>query len=352
MLVPIAITASGAFQTDLWTTGFLTLAGWFLFVLGVGGQSRYDEAPHRYAGDCLWVVLPSRHPYGLVYILLSHHSHFHAVYNPRIQYEHCYADKIEAYLREGGTISDETQVPNIRPAMAVFSAAANLHDHQIKYLAQWIYQLRLQDSKGPHLAPPHDWRESENHRAEGTQLIGKNLMYALCHAKYLVYQRRHELKIKNPKDYWYEKESARPVNKDMSNELLKENIMKLRWKWERGWLEPTGRRWDPGMKGLCTAVAQEYQMFGIDIDECWKSGENHVIPKEWSMRSPSRIMQGIHGSTFAHSTSHSMEEYMGRLWDHCIETQETMFAALYACTCYWRDEVGNTAKGRMAGGQR
>ncbi|KAH0544935.1 hypothetical protein FGG08_001015 [Glutinoglossum americanum] len=37
----------------------------------------------------------------------------------------------------------------------------------------------------------------------------------------------------------------------------------------------------------------------------------------------------------------TIEDYIAQLWDHCIASEESTFAALYALTCYWVDGVGN-----------
>ena len=78
---------------------------------------------------------------------------------------------------------------------------------------------RNQRLKRFHNAPPLDRDETDKHeRADGTQFIGKNLMYALCHAEYIVYQRRHESSLALSNDFWYTRELAN----------IKTRIQKLR----------------------------------------------------------------------------------------------------------------------------
>jgi hypothetical protein len=399
---PITVTAAGAFQSDLWSTAFLTLAGWFLFVLGVGGENTYNEAPHRYAGDYLRVVLPSRHEYGLAYVLPSEHEPFHAIFNPRIEYEHRFADGVERHLRETPSEARRNFVPDIRNAMASFSAACCLHEHQLIEFTEWLYQVRFVEEGAVQKADPHHKPYSvlASYRAAGTQLIGKDLMYALCHAEYIVFQRREELEALQEEKYqkegkrriWIDKHSKCECECKHGCELecncenycegsckpsvknIDGLVFILRWRRERAkieydeWVHPrpkismSKRR---GLKGLEYAVKYVYRLFGETLDYCWDDlSKSSVAATDISQSKASNRIDTCKETyvkpfashfpsgkelrhTYWHHGKHpkkagkTIEDYMGETWDECVNTQETMFAALYAFTCHWRDDIGN-----------
>jgi hypothetical protein len=150
-------------------------------------------------------------------------------------------------------------------------------------------------------------------------------MFALCHAEYLVYQRKGKLQ----------------------HEPLNQTRQDLRWRIERSWI----RREEEVLpeknlvgwyKDFCEAVTYVYGLFGEKEDECflnppWKPPKESLFYKDGKL--------GEKDTKKAAATEEILiEEYIGTIWKHCIRTQETRFAALYAFTCYWRDEVGFTAK--------
>ena len=354
LAVPIGVTSFAAFQTEQWSMGLLLVGGWFLFVCQVGGENKLDRAPHRYAGDYLRVVMPSRHSYGLTYVLPSGHKRFHAVFSQRVENEYQAADQVEVHLKDSLKKAADNPIPDLQPPLSAFSAASCLHKHQLADLAGWVYQFAR---VGKGIKPNHECRyqgfddRPTVRRAQGTQLIGKNLMYALCHAEYLVYQRRLELK-----KYQFDKNFTwRDTRTGSTSKTLDDLIPKLRWKWERSYIEAVreGKSFAPmnqqGLQGLEAAVRHVYRLFDLEpnLDEFWVKifahsplVADHIFGCKCS-----------HGSEYTECTNHAScakhgyyaahAKYLSKTWNECIKKSGTLFEALYQLTCHWRDDHGN-----------
>ena len=301
MVVVIGITAFGAIWTKLYTVGMLNLVGLALFILGAGGSNKYTAAPHVYAADMLRVVLDTRHKEGTVYVLPYMGRGIDAVWSPKIDYEYREVDEgsplssqpnAEVKARKRGHLKD----PSLR--LAAFNSATEMTAKEINDLATWLY------SPG---SAPQTMKRIACLRAPGIHLMGHSLMSALWHAEYLVFMQRHLL----------DPELARLVGTLRGSKTTGMDI-------EKG-ARQIGNR--PGMEGYQEAVRYIYSLFDEPMDA------NALLPTS----APPATSEVIA------VCPDTIEGYVIALWDHCIQTQESTFAALHAFCYFWMLDIGNDA---------
>lgn len=298
MAAAVGCTTFGAIVTELYTIGLLNFVGLVLFIVGAGGANKYATAPHMYTADMLRVVLETKHKEGTVYILPYRDRGFDAVWSPKIDYEHREVD-------EGSVLSAHPQeirarkrgeLKKLEARLAAFNTATELTARDVNDLATWLYT--------PESAPA-EMRSIACIRAPGIHLIARNLMITLWHAEYLVIMQRH---------------------------LIEPDLLKLigTLRSSRGTgldLEKSGRQIGnkPGLEGYQEAVRYVYSLFNEPPDA------NALIPASIPPKT----------SEILTTCPDTIEEYVANLWDHCIGSQESTIAALYAFCCYWEFDIGN-----------
>jgi hypothetical protein len=300
MTVAVGITAYGAIRTELYTIGLLNFVGLVLFIVGAGGANKYATAPHMYAADMLRVVLETRHKEGTVYILPYKDRGFDAVWSPKIDYEHREVD-------EGSVLSAHPQEIRARKKgefkkldarLAAFNTATELTAKDVNDLATWLYT--------PESAPAK-MRSIACLRAPGIHLIARNLMIALWHAECLVFMQRHL------------------IGPDLSKLIgtlrsSKGTGLDL----EKG-VRQIGNK--PGLEGYQEAVRYVYSLFNESPEE------NALVPAS----APPKT------SEILTTCPDTIEGYVADLWSHCIGSQESTLAAMYAFCCYREFDIGNDA---------
>jgi hypothetical protein len=160
--------------------GVMNIIGLFVFLLKGIRNNPYPKAPHRYQGDMLRIILPTSHHEGTVYILPSLQHGFDAVWSPKIENENISADhqamQLFRSLRSHTTWSLKEPLERIRLIVSEYQERVMLGVQELESLAAWLY-----------LEPDSEIRRMKCSRATEAHLIGRDLMYALCHAEYLVF---------------------------------------------------------------------------------------------------------------------------------------------------------------------
>jgi hypothetical protein len=180
--------------------------------------------------------------------------------------------------------------------LAAFNTATELTAKDVNDLTTWLYT--------PESAPAK-MRSIACVRAPGIRLIARNLMIALWHADYLVFMQRHLI----------DPDLSRLIGNLRSSSGTGLN------------LEKGGRQLDnkPGMEGYQEAVRYVYGLFNEPPDA------STLIPASTPPKT----------SEIFTMCPDTIEEYVADLWDHCIGSQESTFAAMYAFCCYWEFDIGN-----------
>lgn len=165
----------------------LNAIGLLVFLLKGTGNNPCAKGPHRYQADMLRIILPTSHHEGTVYILPSQHHGFDAVWSPKLENEHLSADTQAMPLfrsfrsRSGWSLKEPLE--RMRLIVSAYQERVVLSAQELERLARWLY-----------LEPvPGEMRKMRCLRAVGTHLIGRDLMYALCHAEYLVFMGQGKL---------------------------------------------------------------------------------------------------------------------------------------------------------------
>jgi hypothetical protein len=298
MAAAVGFTSFGAVVTGLYTIGLLNFVGLVLFIVGAGGANKYATAPHMYTADMLRVVLETRHREGTVYILPYSDRGFDAVWSPKIDYEYREVDEGSALSAHPQEIRAKKrgEFKKLDARLAAFNTATELTAKDVKDLATWLYTPK---------SAPAKMRSIACIRAPGIHLIARNLMIALWHAEYLIFMQRHL------------------IEPDLSKLI---GILRS----SRGTgldLEKGGRQIGnkPGLEGYQEAVRYVYSLFNESPDA------NALIPAS----TPPKTSEIL---TVCPDT---IEDYVANLWDHCIGSQESTFAAMYAFCCYWEFDIGN-----------
>ena len=302
--VSITVPAAAAFYIGSFLDGILALAGLLLFVLDGTANNPYVKAQHRYADDRLRIPLPTGHHEGTVYILPSQGRGIDAVWSPKISDEHIAADHeimtLFSHIRSGRWVANEP-LERLRRTLASYHERVVVSIPQLELLASWIY---CQDS--PEVRPV---RTIQCDRAADVHLIGRDLMYALCHAEYLVFMGQGRLSAATRARLGTLRLMS---NSGAGNEGLLDGS--------------TVGFFRTGIDGYKEAVDHVYAMFNIEADERAIDFSTVEVPKYSSALSMS---------------PDSIDQYVSELWDLSCKHSESTFTALYYFTTIWFMEVGN-----------
>ena len=280
--------------------GVLNIVAFVLFFKSALPHNKYNDSPHRYDGDMLRVVLPTSHLEGTVYVLPSRKTKFRAVWSPKIKAEHHQTDSEIMILfssMRSRSFSLSEPLRRLRITLSAYNEKVTLSNQQLIDLAEWL--LRKQNSAITNPAYLIN-RQPKAH------LIGRDLMYALAHAEYLVFVRR-----------------------DALPETLRDSLDLLREPRRSGGLRvvesvrTVGYR--EGIDGYQDAVRYIYDLCSVEMDFIALHPPEMVLPVSSILgRRPS-----------------SVEDYVGSIWNLCIDYSESTFSALYMFCCIWFVENGN-----------
>lgn len=280
--------------------GTLSLAALVLLLKAGLPHNRYYSSPHKLEGDQLRIALPTSHLEGTVYILPSRKAHFQAHWSPKIQAEHLQTDSEIMTLfnsMRSGSFSLSEPLRRLRATLSSFNERVVLTDQQVNDLAEWL----LLESSSAIARKNYKAKRQPN-----VHLIGRDLMYALAHAEYLVFIRKNTLHAR-----------------------LRDRLGVLREVKRSGGLEPSQSTptigYEGGFEGYQVAVRHVYALFNETIDPA------ALHPPEIPL--PASRTLGYRPST--------TEEYVGSLWTLSLEHSESTFSALYMFCCIWFIEVGN-----------
>jgi hypothetical protein len=303
-IVPLSITAiaCGAIMR-----GILLATSLVIFLISGTGKNPYNTAPHRYSSNMLRIALPTSHHEGTTYILPSAFHGFSAVWSPKVPNEHLAADTFTMTLFQSmrsGAWNLKEPLESIRSVVSAYQERAVLSPSQISGLAHWLY---LDDSR----PGTEEMRRIRCERAKGVHLIGRDLMYALCHAEYLVFMAQASLP-----DY------------------LRAKIGMLRLMKRSGGTHSGAGSGDidetvgfkQGFAGYREAVEYIYELFDSPVDSS---------ALDFSGTSPPAY------SVACSKPPTSIDAYVSELWDLCCEHSESTFTALYMFATVWFIEVGN-----------
>jgi hypothetical protein len=171
--------------------------------------------------------------------------------------------------------------------------------NELEALARWIY---LDDSDSIQMM-----RSIRCLRAKDTHLIGRDLMFALCHAEYLVFMGQgrlsHEMQLKIG-----------------SLRLMKRSGASLYDASNSGCIG-----YEMGLDGYREAVEYVYSLFNEPLDQSAVSFD--CAPPLFSQASS--------------KTPASINDYAADLWNISCLHSESTFTALYFFTLVWSIELGN-----------
>ncbi|KAI0466079.1 hypothetical protein F4859DRAFT_337165 [Xylaria cf. heliscus] len=300
--VPCALTmALGELGSPTTTRAILNIAALIIFFFEGVPRHPYNDTTHSYSDEVLRIVLPTSHHEGTVYQLPSTNGGFDAVWSPKIANEHLEADNeimvLFQHMRSGRWMPSEP-LERLRKTMARFRQRVILSPVQAQLLADWIYvdKSRLAGKT----------RSISFARAPGVHLIGRDLMYALCHAEYLVFMSQRAL-----------------------DEKTRSKLSRLRLGRRTGASVEEGIEhtvgYLPGLEGYREAASYVYSIFGIPVEE--EALNFSHPPPSFS------IALG--------KTPVSVEEYTSELWELSKKHCESTFTALYFFTTVWFMELGN-----------
>ncbi|KAI1734539.1 hypothetical protein F4680DRAFT_453814 [Xylaria scruposa] len=279
----------------------LNIAALIIFSFEGVPRNHYNDATHSYSDEVLRIVLPTSHHEGTVYQLPSANSGFGAVWSPKISNEHLEADNeimvLFQHMRSGRWIPSEP-LERLRKTMARFRQRIVLSPAQAQLLADWIYvnKSRLNGKV----------RSISCARAPGVHLIGRDLIYALCHAEYLVFVSQQAL----------DEETRSKLGRLRLGSRTGASI-------EKGLDHTIG--YLPGLEGYREAVRYVYSIFDIPVED-QALNFSHPPPSF---------------SIALHKSPASIDEYASELWELSKEHSESTFTALYFFTLVWFMELGN-----------
>lgn len=281
----------------------LSLAGLSLFLLGGVANNPYVFASHLYADDMLRIALPTTHHEGTMYILPSQGRGIDAVWSPKVKNEHLGADHeiltLFQHMRSGRwTVSEPLE--RLRKTLVLYHERVVVSTPQVERLAAWIYCDRTTGEAGI--------QRIECQRATDTHLIGRDLVFALCHAEYLVFMAQSRLPVAVREKLG----ALRLMSRSGGGSAAKEDMRTIGFR--------------PGFSGYEEAVRHVYAMFNTEVDRSALSFEGTEPPKY---------------SVALSKPPSSIEEYVAELWDMSCQHNESTFSALYFFTTVWFMELGN-----------
>lgn len=297
IMIPLGLVA--IYQGDV-LYGVLSIAAFALFVVPAFPHNKYTESPHRHDGNMLRIALPTSHLEGTVYVLPSRDCGFEAVWSPKVKAEHLQTDaeimSLFSSMRTG-SYSLAEPLRRLRATLSAYNEGAILSNQQVTDLAEWL----LLDPSSTIAGKP--WKAK---RPQGVHLIGRDLIYAIAHAEYLVFMRKKALPVHLCKKLGLLRKAERSggLEADDSTPTI-------------GYKE--------GLPGYQEAVRHIYALFDEIMDPAALSPPQISLP---------------HSSVLGRRP-HSTEDYVGSLWTLCLEHSESTFSALYLFCSIWFIEVGN-----------
>jgi hypothetical protein len=283
--------------------GILGLAGLLSFLLNGAVNNPYVLASHRYADDMLRIALPTTHHEGTMYILPSKGRGIDAVWSPKVKNEYLEADReimtLFQHMRSGRWAVSEP-LECLRRTLALYQERVILSTPQLECLAAWIYCDKTTGEAS--------LRRIECQRAVDTHLIGRDLIFALCHAEYLVFMAQGRLSV--------------PVREKLGTLRLMSRSGAGRTEGE----ETSTVGFQSGYLGYEAAVKYVYSIFDIEVDNSALNFEGTEPPRYSTALSKSPL---------------SIDEYVADLWDVSCQHNESTFTALYFFTTVWFMELGN-----------
>ncbi|KAI0454235.1 hypothetical protein F5B21DRAFT_245692 [Xylaria acuta] len=300
--VPSAVTVALGEQGSPTTSRAISnIAALVIFFFDGVPRHPYNDTTHSYSDEVLRIVLPTSHHEGTVYQLPSSNGGFDAIWSPKIANEHLEADNeimvLFQHMRSGRWMPSEP-LERLRKTMARFRQRVILSPAHAQLLADWIYvdKARLKGKA----------RSISCARAPGVHLIGRDLMYALCHAEYLVFVSQKALDEETRSKLGQLRLGSRTgasVEKGLDHTI--------------GYL--------PGLEGYREAATYVYSVFDIPVEE---EALNFSHP-------PPSFSVALGKSPV------SIDEYASELWELSKEHCESTFTALYFFTTVWFMELGN-----------
>lgn len=282
--------------------GILGLAGLVLFLLDGAANNPYVLAPHRYADDRLRIVLPTSHHEGTVYVLPSQDVGFDAVWSPKVKNEHLAADAeimvLFQHMRSGRWAVSEP-LERLRRTLAMYQERVILSTPQLERLAAWIY---CDKDTGQ-----NNLRKIECQRAQDIHLIGRDLVYALCHAEYLVFMAQGRL----PTSVRAKLGTLRLMSRSGAGDTGD---------------EAKAIGFQGGFAGYKEAVEHVYAVFDTEVEQSALTFDGTEPPRYSAALSKQPT---------------SIDEYVSELWDLSCQHTESTFTALYFFTTVWFMELGN-----------
>lgn len=303
LIITVLATSVPGISDGFVVQGVLNITGLVIFLLSGTTVNPYTQANHRYSADMLRIILPTSHHEGTVYILPSESHGFDAVWAPKVENEHLEADQQTMALfgrMRSGKWSLKEPLECIRHVVASYQERVMICDTQLELLARWLYY----DQRN--LAV--DMRAIRCLRAPHIHLVGRDLMYALCHAEYLVFMGQNRL----PLDLQQKVGSLR---------LMQRSGMSISSASLAG-SECVGFK--PGLEGYQEAVEYVYKLFDEPLDQA--AIQFQCDPPKYSSALCKSLI--------------SIEEYVTELWDVSCKHSESTFTALYMFTLVWFMEVG------------
>lgn len=284
-------------------TGLLNIVGCGIFFLDGVPSNRYVDARHRYCGDMLRVSLPTSHHEGTAYVLPSRSFGFDAVWTPKVANEHVEADQqmmqLFRNMRSGRWLLKEP-LERLRSTLASFHQRLRLTHEDVTALARWLY---LDPDADPTM------RQIRCLRAPKTHLIGRDLMFALCHAEYIVFIGQGRIPLPLQAKLGTLRLMIRSGAAAAGEQLL----------------DTIGFK--PGREGYTEACKYVYSLFDLEPDDMALNFDSTPPP------------------TYSSALSKAPEDinkYVDELWTTCIAHTESTFTALYMFTTVWFIEIGNT----------
>lgn len=297
MTIPLALISIS--QGDL-LHGVLSIAALLLFVISAFPHNKYIESPHRHDGSMLRIALPTSHLEGTVYVLPSKLSSFEAVWSPKVKAEHLQTDAEIMTLFSSmrtGSYSLSEPLRRLRSTLSAYNESAILTDEQLTHLAEWL------------LLEPNSVIAQKPYKAKrpvGVHLIGRDLMYALAHAEYLIFMRKNALPVQLHKKLGMIRQAERSGGLEANDSI-----------------HTIGYR--NGLPGYQEAVRHCYALFNEAVDPV--ALEPPEVPA---------FKSAVLGRQVR-----STKDYVENLWTLCLEHSESTFSALYMFCCIWFIELGN-----------
>lgn len=282
--------------------GVFNIIGLVVFLFSGTRNNPYVKANHRYQADMLRVILPTSHHEGTTYVLPSAKYGFDAVWSPKVEDENIEADQqamalFQSLRSEKWSLKEPLE--RIRHIVASYQERVVMMTNELEALARWIY---LDDSDSAQAM-----RSIHCLRAKDTHLIGRDLMFALCHAEYLVFMGQgrlsHEMQLKIG-----------------TLRLMKRSGASLHDASNSGCIG-----YKEGLDGYREAVEYVYSLFNEPLDQSALSFDC----------TPPLFSQALS------KTPASINDYVADLWNISCLHSESTFTALYMFTLVWSIELGN-----------